>query len=187
MVRFAGPRRAARAVGLAAVMALAFGLAGCGDAEVVWAYPASGGPKGNAPIYTDEKTDSIFGEDGFNLLELGRTQEQDGGAGLGVNSFLWRATLDTIAFMPLTSADPFGGVIITDWYSPPEAPAERFKMNVYILGRQLRADGVKVAVFRQRINRRGAWMDSTLKSDTATNLENQILTRARQLRLAATR
>ena len=187
MVRFAGPRRAARAVGLAAVMALAFGLAGCGDAELVRAYPESGGPKGNAPIYTDEKKDSIFGEDGLNLFELGRTQEQDGGAGLGVNSFLWRATLDTIAFMPLTSADPFGGVIITDWYSPPEAPAERFKMNVYILGRQLRADGVKVAVFRQRINRRGTWMDSTLRSDTATNLENQILTRARQLRLAATR
>ena len=186
MVRFAGPRRAAKAVGLAAVSALAFGLSGCGNADVVRAYPESG-RGGDAPTYTDEKKDSIFGEDGFNLLDLGRTQEQDGGAGLGVNSFLWRATLDTIAFMPLTSADPFGGVIITDWYSPPEAPAERFKMNVYILGRQLRADGVKVAVFRQRINRRGTWMDSTLRSDTATNLENQILTRARQLRLAATR
>ena len=88
---------------------------------------------------------------------------------------------------PLTSADPFGGVIITDWYSPPEAPAERFKMNVYILGRELRADGVKVAVFRQRINPTGTWMDSALKAETATSLENQILTRARQLRLAATR
>ncbi len=146
------------------------------------------------PYYYDSDTDkptSVFGgEGGLDLLGLGDPQKQDavgGGTGLGVNGFLWRATLDTIAFMPLTSADPFGGVIITDWYTPPEAPAERFKMNVYIMGRELRSDGVRVAVFRQRVGGNGGWFDAALKAETATNLENQILTRARQLRLASAR
>ena len=105
-----------------------------------------------------------------------------GGAGIGVNSFLWRASIDTLAFLPLTSADPFGGVIITDWYTPPETPDERFKMSVYILGRELRADGIRVAVFRQRQRGGGGWIDSSMGKTTATSLENQILARARQLR-----
>jgi Domain of unknown function (DUF3576) len=67
-------------------------------------------------------------------------------AGLGVNAFLWRASLDTLSFMPLASADPFGGVIITDWYANPEKPDERFKATVYILDTRLRADGVSVTV-----------------------------------------
>ena len=104
--------------------------------------------------------------------------------GIGVNGYLWRASLDTLSFVPLASADPFGGVIITDWYTPPETPAERFKMNVYILGRQLRADGIKVAVFRQ--SRTGNdWVDATVIATTSVNLENEILNRARQLRFAA--
>lgn len=104
-------------------------------------------------------------------------------AGIGVNSYLWRASLDTLNFMPLASADPFGGVIITDWYSPPESPNERFKLNIYILGRQLRADGVKAAVFRQRREDNGDWMDAAVEPKTAIELENAILTRARQMRI----
>jgi hypothetical protein len=102
--------------------------------------------------------------------------------GVGVNSFLWRAALDTISFMPLSSADPFGGVIITDWYTPPESTEERFKMTIYILDRQLRADGVRVAVFKQR-RARGGWADVAVDPRTAADLENQILTRARTIRL----
>ena len=105
------------------------------------------------------------------------------GGGIGVNSYLWRASLDSISFMPLSSADPFGGVIITDWYSPPESPNERFKLNIYILGRQLRADGVKAAVFRQRREDNGDWMDAAVEPKTAIELENAILTRARQMRI----
>jgi len=107
-----------------------------------------------------------------------------GGAGVGVNSFLWRATLDTVSFMPLASADPFGGVIITDWYSPPEQQAERFKVNIFILGRELRADGVRASVFRQRRDGNGQWVDATVDPATGTDLENAILTRARQMRLS---
>lgn len=106
------------------------------------------------------------------------------GSGIGVNSFLWRASLDTIFFMPLVSADPFGGVIITDWFSPPESPGERVKITVYILGRDLRADGVRAAVFRQRKDAGGAWIDATVEKRTQIELEDAILTRARQLRVA---
>ena len=105
-----------------------------------------------------------------------------GGVGIGVNSYLWRASLDTIAFMPLSSADPFGGVIITDWHSPEGARRERFKMNVFILVRSLRADGVRVSIFRQVRDRGGAWRDAGVPVQTASRIEDAILTKARQLR-----
>lgn len=107
-----------------------------------------------------------------------------GPPGVGVNSYLWRATLDTVSFMPLASADPFGGVIISDWYSPAEAPNERFKVNILILGRELRADGVRATVFRQKRDPGGQWIDAPVEAQTGIDLENAILTRARQLRLS---
>jgi len=102
---------------------------------------------------------------------------------LGVNQYLWHASLDTLRFMPLQSADPFGGVIITEWYSSPESPNERMRVTVYILDRNLRADGLKIAVFRQTHAADG-WVDAAVSPDTATKLEDAILTRARELRLA---
>ena len=108
-------------------------------------------------------------------------------AAIGVNSYLWRATLDTLAFMPLASADPYGGVIITDWYANPDQPGERFKVTVYILDTRLRADGLNVAVFKQAKDASGAWADTAAAAQTETDLENAILTRARQLRLSNVR
>ena len=102
---------------------------------------------------------------------------------LGVNSYLWHASLDTLSFMPLQSADPFGGVIITDWYVAPNVPDERLKVTIYIMDRALRADGLKVVVFRQTRNSAG-WTDAAASPDTAHRLEDSILTRARELRLA---
>jgi hypothetical protein len=104
-----------------------------------------------------------------------------------VNSYLWRATLDTLAFMPLTSADPWGGVIITDWFTNPEKPDERFKATVYILDARLRADALNVTVFKQVKDANGAWVDSAVSDQTANEIENSILTKARQLRLANVR
>jgi uncharacterized protein DUF3576 len=105
-------------------------------------------------------------------------------AQIGVNGYLWRATLDTLSFMPLASADPYGGVIITDWYADPQKPDERFKCTVYILDARLRADGLNVAVFKQNKNAAGEWIDAPSTSQTETDIENSILTRARQLRLS---
>ncbi len=129
----------------------------------------------NGSLVTDQGGVNIFGGD--------EKKGQEGG-GIGVNGFLWRATLDTVSFMPIASADPFGGVIITDWYSPPDSANERTKLNVFIRGRDLRADGVKVSIFRQTKGTDGAWVDSTVAPSTAGSLENAILTKARQIRLA---
>jgi len=113
-----------------------------------------------------------------------RTTPAASAPAIGVNGYLWRATLDTLAFMPLASADPYGGVIITDWYVNPEKPDERFKCTVYILDARLRADGLNVAVFKQNRDRAGGWIDAPSAMQTETDIENAILTRARQLRLS---
>lgn len=131
--------------------------------------------------YEDQPADTILGSGG--LFGGGKDQATvQGGGAIGVNSYLWRATLDTVSFLPVSSADPFGGVIITDWYAPPETPNERFKLNVYVLGQALRADGIKVTVFRQVLDSRGTWRDARVADETARQLEDAILTRARQLR-----
>jgi len=124
----------------------------------------------------------IFGND---RSTRGTAAGDAAGAGIGVNAFLWRATLDTLSFMPLTSADPFGGVVITDWYQPPGAGNERFRATAYILGRTLRSDGVRVVVFRQEL-RQGNWVDASVSATTGTELEDQVLNRARELRAQST-
>ncbi|MBV9654540.1 MAG: DUF3576 domain-containing protein [Acetobacteraceae bacterium] len=106
---------------------------------------------------------------------------RDTGGALGVNAYLWRGALDTLSFMPLASADPFGGVIITDWYQPPAASGERFKATAYILGRQLRADAVRVSIFRQ-VEENGRWSDAPVSQVTVGEIENKVLARARELR-----
>jgi Domain of unknown function (DUF3576) len=176
-------RRLLRPVVLASLGLLLAMLQGCQYADPESAYPQTN-PYGGGGTYKQDK--SILGGSGLNILGGNEAPQQGNGAGtgIGVNSFLWRASLDTISFMPLASADPFGGVIITDWYSPPETQAERFKITVYILGRDLRADGVRTAVFRQNRDETGNWIDARVEQKTAVDLEDTILTRARQLRVA---
>lgn len=164
-----GPWTVARAVALP--MAVVVLLSACGSIE-----PAP------PPPPTQQK--GIFGPNGLSLVNLGGQQNR-GAAELGVNAYLWRATLDTLSFLPLASADPFGGVILTDWYSPPTTNgAERLKLNVLILDQRLRSDGVKVTVFRQEKSGTD-WRDAPANAATGTELENAILARARQLWLEA--
>ena len=143
--------------------------------------------EGDAQIPVDlDKRETVFGTGESGSIWFNDTEKppSEGGTGIGVNAFLWRASLDVVSSLPIASADPFGGVIITDWYTPQETPGDRFKISVYILGRQLRADGIRVALFRQ--NRGGGqWSDAKVSKQTVTKLENEILTRARQLRIAA--
>lgn len=100
-----------------------------------------------------------------------------------VNRYLWAASLETLDFLPVFSADPIAGLIITDWYTNPEAPNERFKTTVYILDNALRADALRVSVFRQERGEDAEWTDAAVNPATAREIENAILTRARQLRL----
>ncbi len=129
-----------------------------------------------------ERNGALTGDEGGFVLAGGAAKSATEGGALGVNSYLWRATLDTLAFMPLASADPFGGVIITDWYEDPKTPGERFKVNALILDKSLRTDGVKVTVFKQKLTG-GVWRDKPVDAALQNSLEDTILTRARQLRV----
>ncbi len=129
------------------------------------------------------KRGKITGEGGLKLWGSDDNEKSGGGSGIGVNSFLWRATLDTLSFIPLAQVDPHGGVIITDWYEDPDARGERFKINTLILGTDLRADGLRVSVFKQRKTKANGWEDVKVSSGLAEELEDKILTRARELRI----
>lgn len=150
---------------------LATGLGACASR----ATDSTSGSTSGQPAATATKA-PLFG----SRAKQGRST---GEAGIGVNAFLWRATLDTLSFMPLADSDPFGGTYATEWHSIAEKPEERFKVQVYILDTRLRADGLAVQVFRQTRAGNG-WIDATVDPDTAIQIENSILTRARQLRIA---
>lgn len=174
-----------RTLFIAVAMAAPLALASCSSSRLV----------GNEEYGTDNARERILREAGRNPRDAGfivfgtdRTQgDQNAGGpgGVSVNAYLWRATLETLSFMPLASADPAGGVIITDWYSPPSAENERFKAQAYVLGRQLRSDGVRVQVFRQ-ILRNGQWVDQAASSSTNSEMEDRVLARARELRSQTT-
>ncbi len=100
---------------------------------------------------------------------------------IGVNSYLWRAAVDTLSFAPLVTADSNGGVIVTDWYTNPNSPGERVKLTVSIIDQDLRADALRVAASRQ-VNQGGVWVDAPVAAATVQKLEDIILTRARDLR-----
>jgi hypothetical protein len=105
---------------------------------------------------------------------------------IGVNSYLWRAAVDTVSFAPLVQANASNGVIITDWYANPKAPGERVKLTVAILDQDLRADALRVSASRQ-VYANGTWVDAPVSAATVQKLEDIILTRARDLRRAAVR
>jgi Domain of unknown function (DUF3576) len=103
---------------------------------------------------------------------------------IGVNSYLWRASLDALSFMPLLQTDSAGGVIVTDWYVNPNSPGERMKLTVSILDQDLRADALRVAAARE-VNQNGQWVSAQTKAATVQKLEAIILTKARDLRRSA--
>ena len=103
---------------------------------------------------------------------------------IGVNSYLWRAALETISFAPLLQADSAGGVLVTDWYTNPANPGERVKLTVVILDQDLRADALRVAASRQ-VAQAGTWVEAPVQAATVQKLEDIILTKARELRRQA--
>jgi hypothetical protein len=130
----------------------------------------------------DATANRAGGEDSGILFVFPRHRAGHVGAGIdiGVNPFLWRGALLTLGSLPLAAADPFGGVIITDWYSPPDAPGERFKESVFIFSRDLRSDAVRVNVFRQ-ISRDGRWIDAPVSPSVPIELQNKVVSEARRL------
>ena len=165
---------------LALVVTATLSVAACSGIQSEAKYPtgADRSATGGNNIYAEAP--SVLGDGG--LLGKKDSSSSDQG-GLAVNSYLWRASLDTLSFMPMASADPFGGTIITDWYADPNAKGERTKINAFILGRELTASNLRVKAFRQ-VASKGVWQDAAVSPATERALEDSILTRARQLRVA---
>lgn len=163
-------QRARNSVSAIAALTAVAALAAC----------ASGGDKGAQEVGKAKAAE----RDGGGFLGIGGGDDKNKDASqIGVNTFLYHATLQTLSFMPLTQSDPFGGVIITDWVTDPAAPNERFKATVYILDTRLRADGLKVNLFKQ-VQGPNGWQDVAASPDAALQIENAILKKARDLRLS---
>ena len=180
-----------------AVMLLAGALYGCGGLTVEQDYPdTSGGANEESGSLFDLLDFKIFaGEDapaeddaakGDAAAESQAAQGQQNTAaptGLAVNADLWRAALDTLRFMPLASADQTGGTIITDWYNDPGSAGERVKINIVISGLELRADALRVSMFREKW-RGNRWVGLAASTRAERQMENIILTRARDFVIA---
>lgn len=163
------------------LLAAAAGLSGCGDDGTEPRRTPT-----NAELEREGLGDDFRGTDGSSLSELFVGTEEEGtGQNLRVNKYIWRGALDTLSFLPLASTDPFSGVIVTDWGTPAggEAAEERFKVTVYIADERLTPDTLRVAVFREIRGRQG-WESAPVGETLPRQIEDSILTRARQLRIA---
>jgi hypothetical protein len=124
----------------------------------------------------------LLGED-FLLFGTQKKYDPNGGGGMRVNHYLWQASLDVVSFMPLASSDAMGGVIVTDWYMSTDKPNERLKLIINISDRILRSDAVRVALYKQVKGRGGEWMNATVDAAVMRQMEDLILTKARELKV----
>ena len=127
----------------------------------------------------------LFGNKGLALDVFGGESEQRvqyGTMGMPINPYLWKASLETISFMPLASADPFGGTIITDWYTSASNENERCKLNIFINGLELKTENLKVSSFCQ-IFKNQKWINTKTNMQNNIKIENAILNKAKKIRL----
>lgn len=147
----------------------------------------SGAKSGNSsyPKSREELASERVGKlTGEGIVLFGGKKRGSGATeGINVNSYLWRATLDTVYFMPLLNADPFGGTVLTDWYQENPKAKERFKFNILITGTELRANAIKVSAFKQVLDASGKWQNASISAEFAADIEERIINRAREIRV----
>ena len=156
-------------------------LVSCSKIEIKKEYPKTAEQK------EEERVGKLTGE-GLFLVNSGQPEQSTTNSRIKVNSYLWKATLDSISFMPLNSTDSSGGVIITDWYSLNDNSEERYKVNVFILGQELKSDSIKINVYKQKLNKNGRWEQQTFYSNNnkiADKIKENIIHRARTLKVVA--
>lgn len=158
----------------AGLLALSLVLAGCDTTGIEI-----------GPPHSEPEPESVLGPGGISIGSLGRGNGPSASETLGINSYLWRGALETLSFLPLASSDPLGGAIVTDWGTPDGASGERIKAAAYVKGAELQAANLSVAVFRQTRDAGGAWVDAPVSPETVRRLEDAILFRARELRVAS--
>jgi hypothetical protein len=161
---------------------LSFVLAACGSSPS--GTPAAG-PPAAAPAAAKEPREINTTATLWTVLGLAKDAQRrlrGPQTGSQVSPVLWQAALDTLHFTTFASEDPLGGSLVTDWYSPPGKPDERFRIDVFVLSRYLTSDALAVTVQRQMLGKNGEWADATVARKVEQDLETKILYRARQLR-----
>tara|TARA_X000000950_G_scaffold81462_1_gene102475 strand:- start:518 stop:1063 length:546 start_codon:yes stop_codon:yes gene_type:complete len=132
------------------------------------------------PIKEEEQVSVLTGKaGGWVISDLGSKKKST--TSLPVNAIAWRAALDTASLLPLADVDTFAGTIVTEWYSLPNRADERIKLTIFVVGRELRSDSVSVRVHVQRRSANG-WSDTARDEAFARQIEDLILSRARELR-----
>ena len=130
----------------------------------------------------------LFGNEGLSMGDLGKGNKEQqatiASVGFPINPYLWKGSLDTISFMPLVSADPMAGIIITEWYTDQKNIYQRCKLNIFIKGVELKTDNLKVNSFCQTLNDNNNWVDQKINNDNNIKLENAILNKAKKIRLS---
>lgn len=158
-------------------------VAGCGDNLAAAPEDAVNTDDDSSRLRNRARETSLFGPDSDLLAAIAGDTEEESGGSLPVNRYIWQASLETLDFLPMSSTDPFTGVIVTDWGATPDAPNERFKVTAYLRGPQLAASSLKVAVFRETRSGEGVWIPAVVSPETPRQIEDAILTRARQIRI----
>ena len=129
-----------------------------------------------------------MGKKPLDLVNLGQCEgdsgQQTASIGMPINPYLWKGSLETVNFMPLLSADPFGGIIITDWYAPENNSNERCKLNIFVKGVEFKSDNIKVNSFCQSLSDKNIWIDKKPNVENNIKLENAILNKAKKIRLS---
>jgi len=142
------------------------------------------GLKTTPPKQPEEPVSIVTGKPGGIKLSEFNKKDQSGDS-LPVNALLWRAALDIASFVPLDDVDTFGGSIVTEWHQPKATPNQRLKLTMFVVGRELRSDAITVRAYIQ--NRLGTeWVDAGRDETLGRKLEGLVLSRARELRAAAT-
>ena len=128
----------------------------------------------------------LFGKQGLSVGDIinqnNNNQSDITSIGMRINIYLWQGALDTVGFMPLSSADPIGGTIITDWYSVEGRENERCKLNIFITGSELKTQNLRVSSFCQNYKNE-RWLTKKVEADNNIKLENAILNKAKKLKL----
>jgi hypothetical protein len=159
-----------KALNIFSCMLLLSGCSSMGESGGDESYPKSREER------ESDRVGKLTGDEGIVLS--GGKRKSSATEGINVNSYLWRAALDVVHKMPLLSADPFGGTILTDWYTQNGNQKERFKLNIFIIGAELRSDAVKVSAFKQVLSN-GNWIDAEVSDQLASQIEDKILLSAR--------
>ena len=165
----------------ALIASLSLAVAACGSGSSGDPPDTAGAQQASTAEPSEIDTESSI----WTILGMAKKESQRNPGpqtGSTVSPILWQAALDTLNFVKFVSEDPLAGSLVTDWYSPPGKPNERYKVNLFILARKLHSDSLAVTVTREARLGDGNWLETTVARNVETDLENAILERAGQLK-----